>query len=105
MITPRQQRFLGRCGFLTSSRTRGRARHQQRQLTINYLKSERGCAVCGCKDIDQLVWHHVDPVTKLFDVSSMTTHAWWRVEAEMLKCEVLCHEHHRERHREMRSCP
>ena len=53
------------------------------------------CVVCGTTE--RLELDHIDPATKI-------SHAVWswsqpRREAELAKCQVLCHQHHKEKTR------
>lgn len=51
------------------------------------------CVVCGTTE--QLETDHIDRTTKSFDVSSMMLRLpWSNIEAELAKCQLLCHRHH-----------
>ena len=60
------------------------------------------CQIPGCDTSDGLVWHHVDPKTKLFTLGMGWSLAWTRVEDELDKCVLICKKHHKEVHMEMR---
>ena len=56
------------------------------------------CAICrydGC--LEAFDFHHVDPLTKDFVISSSMT-SWKAIEDELRKCVLLCCRCHREVH-------
>lgn len=55
-----------------------------------------GCADCGSHE--RLHFHHLDPSTKRYEVTVMTTHGDRSVHAEIAKCVVVCHTCHIRRH-------
>lgn len=59
---------------------------------LNEFKLIVGCKECGyCKHPRALEFHHRDPVTKKFDISSgATVYGLKRVLEEVDKCDVLC---------------
>ena len=58
------------------------------------------CADCGETDPVVLELHHRDPSTKSFDVGNgFVSHVWEAVLAEIAKCDVVCANCHRRRHR------
>lgn len=54
------------------------------------------CAVCGTED--GLEFHHKDPATKAFTIGAALRFTSVVREAEALKCELRCREHHLEAH-------
>lgn len=58
------------------------------------------CAVCGYdKYPGVLDFHHIDPATKSFGISSGGfSRSWQAIEAELKKCVLLCANCHREEH-------
>ena len=64
------------------------------------LKKTKSCIRCGEKDWRCLDFHHRDPSTKKFNVSSMTSNIWGRgrILEEIEKCDVLCANCHRKEH-------
>lgn len=51
------------------------------------------CVVCGTTE--RLETDHIDRSTKSFDVSTMMLRLPWSdIEAELAKCQLLCHQHH-----------
>jgi len=62
-----------------------------RRDRLSAIKLQRGCSQCGYRaHAAALHFHHMDPRTKLHNVASMLTAPWERVEAEILKCVVIC---------------
>ncbi len=56
------------------------------------------CIICGYdKCVSALSFHHIDPKTKDFGISGKTI-SWERVQAELSKCVLLCHNCHAEVH-------
>ena len=70
-------------------------------MDVNRYKSMLGCMECNCKDPDLLVYHHINPATKLYDVSSMKGYSDKIIMDEIAKTIVLCHNHHNKAHREL----
>lgn len=63
---------------------------------LRAIKTERGCADCGESDPIVLEFDHLRD--KEFDISSGGRGvAWSRIEAEILKCDVVCANCHRRR--------
>jgi hypothetical protein len=59
------------------------------------------CSKCGYnKNLAGLVFHHLDPQTKLFklDLRTFTNTSSKRLQLELEKCVVLCHNCHAELH-------
>ena len=60
------------------------------------------CEKCGySKCLKALVFHHVDPATKLFSVGGNQTRGWLEVKKELDKCMLLCSNCHTEVHAEI----
>ena len=61
---------------------------------IDRVKMFKGCSHCGYKkNPAALQFHHVDPKTKLHNVSNMRRSSyvqWNRIKDEMRKCIVIC---------------
>ena len=58
------------------------------------------CAGCGlCEPVDALEFHHLDPKTKEFGISTEgIPRRWDKIAAELKKCVLLCANCHREVH-------
>jgi hypothetical protein len=64
---------------------------------FDYL-TRRGCA-CGETDVRVLDLHHRDPEQKEFNITAqLWNYSLDRVQAEVLKCDVICANCHRRRH-------
>lgn len=56
-----------------------------------------GCECNYCSGSHKLEYHHENPATKEFNVAQYFGRiAWERLEAELMKCIVLCRECHEE---------
>lgn len=57
------------------------------------------CARCGEENLFLLDFHHLNPATKDFGISTFVKHAdWATIKAETSKCELLCLNCHRKEH-------
>ena len=66
-----------------------------------YLVQQMGgkCERCGYNDcIEALCFHHVDPTTKLFEISRGLTKSMFALQKEVDKCALLCANCHIEAH-------
>lgn len=56
------------------------------------------CADCGfpCDEVTHVcfAWDHIDPSTKSFSLSKSHLHTWDEINAELAKCELVCHNCH-----------
>jgi hypothetical protein len=65
---------------------------------IAQIKMERGCIDCGFnKWPEALEFDHLPGSVKEFALSRTNTRRWEAVEAELLKCEVVCSNCHHHR--------
>jgi len=74
---------------------------QKKRLYVKRLKGELGCACCGFKEnTDVLHFHHIDPTTKIANVSRMVSknHSLDRILLEIQKCRLLCITCHHKEH-------
>jgi hypothetical protein len=69
---------------------------------LSYLKIRAGCKICGYKKCaTSLHFHHLNPITKLFNVSNPPgkyIYHWDKIVLETKKCIVLCANCHGEIH-------
>lgn len=68
-----------------------------KQKCVDYLGGK--CKICNyskCKWA--LVFHHVDPKTKKFEIGNSHCRKWSDIEAELNKCILLCQNCHAELH-------
>ncbi len=85
---------------MTNSERAYRLRKKQRQYAeVAAYKKDCGCRDCGSHG-DDLDLHHLDPNTKISDVSTMISKSanWITVLTEVQKCVVLCVSCHRRIH-------
>jgi len=61
------------------------------------LRQRQGCRDCGTHE-GQLVYHHLDPSTKSYDISDMALFTEERFLDEIAKCTVLCEPCHKKAH-------
>ncbi len=62
-----------------------------RRRWLNIYKKSKGCSLCGYKEHPAaLQFDHLDPSTKVRDVSNMVTLKLKRLMDEVRKCRVLC---------------
>lgn len=69
-----------------------------RQTALLELKRKETCVVCGEDEPVCLDFHHVDPTTKLFDVSDIKGYGLQKINEEINKCVVICANCHRKLH-------
>lgn len=72
---------------------------RRRALKLKAVMARGGkCMICGySKHIGVLDFHHIDPGTKLFGISSGGfSRSWASIEAEIKKCVLVCANCHRE---------
>lgn len=75
-------------------------RRRLKQLAIEYKGGK--CSLCGyCKCTGALEFHHIDPKTKDFSLSTDgLTRSWKRIKVELDKCILVCSNCHKEIHSE-----
>lgn len=76
---------------------------EYKQRTRNFIteyKREHSCEKCGEDDAICLVFHHVDPKEKEYDITQLVARGWSieRVQTEINKCVVLCANCHCKEH-------
>jgi len=68
-----------------------RIRINKKKEYKNKIKLERGCAYCGYNEnVRGLIFDHIDPSTKTWNVSNMPDYSYERIDEEIAKCQVLC---------------
>lgn len=75
-------------------------RDAQRERAKSYLGGT--CVECGTTE--NLHFHHTDPTTMSFRISTWLLLSWERLVVELDKCELRCREHHTDEHRSMAPC-
>jgi hypothetical protein len=64
------------------------------------------CRICGYnKCSEALDFHHLDPSTKLFEISGSHSRKWSVLQTELDKCVLICCRCHREIHAGITVCP
>jgi len=86
--------------FAVFDELRGRDNRLVKRI-LNRMKEAAGCP-CG-STYYKLHWHHVDPDTKWFNISSAGKFSWREILAELDKCVVLCQSCHRKADAALRS--
>lgn len=77
-----------------------RARFKEKSNKIkNYWIEQMGGKCCKCGSKEDLVFHHIDPNTKSFNLGNSWTYSPKKVEAEVKKCILICKKCHKELHK------
>lgn len=97
-----RQYYLDNLGYAQACKERTKARIERGKEWMRSIKEQLICP-CGEDHIACLTFHHRDPNTKetVRGGISQCVHQGWstkRIEAEMLKCEVLCMNCHAKLH-------
>ena len=73
---------------------------RRKELKLKAILYKGGkCERCNySKCYDALDFHHLDPNTKEFGISKVSTPSWDRLKKEVDKCILLCANCHREEH-------
>ena len=74
----------------------------ERAKKYNYVRDAKiaigECADCGffCDDVSHVcfAWDHQDPLQKSFSLSKAHKYKWEEIDAELAKCELVCHNCH-----------
>jgi hypothetical protein len=78
---------------------RAKLRRQQKDdfyAKMSSIKLAKGCIECGFNDHPEaLDFDHLPQFEKKFELSKGWGHSWTSVLEELLKCEVVCANHHR----------
>jgi hypothetical protein len=76
----------------------GKVARQERKLALIELLG--GACKCGFDVPAALQFHHIDPATKEFTIANKLNRPYDELEAEALKCELLCANCHAIHHSE-----
>jgi hypothetical protein len=71
-----------------------RTRRAKGRAFIDTQKA-KGCVICGFSTPIACDFHHIDPASKVTDVTRLVCCSEKRILAEVAKCVVLCSNHHR----------
>lgn len=73
-----------------------------RDKIVAYYGGKLKCSTCGLEDPCFSVYdfHHLDRTTKTERIGALVNRGWYRIEAELKKCIVLCANCHRRLHNE-----
>ncbi len=84
--------------LLRAKAHREKLRAEFRSNMLQYM-SDKACIDCDEADIRVLELDHIDPKSKLFNVSQAVKlgHTWKEVVAEIKKCRILCANCHKRR--------
>ena len=74
-------------------------RNRKRKLYYEVFKRryQGRCGICGNSDYRVLDFDHLNPDKKIDSISGLVSRgsAWWRIEEEIAKCQLLCANCHR----------
>ena len=74
-----------------------RHKHKRKQKAVEYKGGK--CSNCGYKrNINALCFHHLNPLTKSFNIASNYNRKWEVLQKELDKCILLCMNCHTETH-------
>ena len=79
--------------------SRAKVYRDERQKWLKDQLAERGCKLCGMRDVRCLEFHHRDPAAKSFHVQGHWSLDRQLLATEIEKCDVLCANCHRIHHR------
>ena len=75
-----------------------KAAYERGKAFVDEYLSDKKCSECGFDHPAALDFHHIDPDTKEFAVSTMKSLSLSRILEEIKKCEILCANCHRIKH-------
>jgi hypothetical protein len=105
-LTGKQTMFCSRKCHNKDSNTRNQTyelqqeRGKKRKLEL-IAQAGGSCTICGYKkNYSALVFHHLDPKMKdmKLDLRSLSNNSMKVIQAELVKCQLLCHNCHSETH-------
>jgi hypothetical protein len=79
---------------------RARTKNKNHRLWFNQYKETLSCSSCKTTGYWRLAFHHLDPSEKEISISTALSKGWSkkRMDAEIDKCIVLCHNCHSDIH-------
>jgi hypothetical protein len=100
-----KRREAGRRDYLRPGRKEAiiasnKVRRKKIRSKIREIKRQFGCSRCGYNECEQaLEFHHREDEVKEFELGGMRVLdlAWSRIELEILKCDILCANCHRQK--------
>jgi hypothetical protein len=104
----RKRRKENAIGLLSYSELPQRIKERKKKSVVEYRRRTKlkaieykggGCQICGYnKCVASLVFHHLDPSKKDFNISHKNIKSWERIKKEIDKCVLLCQNCHGEVH-------
>lgn len=82
-------------GYTTEQYRAYRERRYAKRIELGLKTLGEKCVVCEATE--KLEFDHIDPSTKLFDITTGWTRKLDLFMAELAKCQLLCAEHHLEK--------
>lgn len=79
-------------------KTHTKTSQEKKAKIVEFKEASNGCSKCGEKRHYLLDFHHIDPSTKLFQISQGESKGWEKIKQEIDKCVLLCSNCHREFH-------
>lgn len=80
------------------NKTHNKTKNLKKENIISFKENSNGCEKCREKRHYLLDFHHLNPNTKLFQISQGTAKGWNKILEEIKKCVLLCSNCHREFH-------
>jgi len=94
-----QNEYYKRPGRKESIIAKNKERRKNLRLKLRQIKIKSGCIKCGYNICSEaLEFHHRNPEEKIFNIGTgcLASFAWWKIEEEMGKCDILCANCHRQ---------
>lgn len=97
------QKYKGRCKSCYREKYVVSGRDKIKNIAISIF-GNYSCSICKYDKCDSAIhFHHLDPKTKLFQVSNMHSYSYVDIEKEIKKCILLCANCHAEMHENLRA--
>lgn len=92
------KKYRSKCGSCTTKERKSIKISKILEI-LNKNNKKLECIKCGYnKNYAALCFHHLDPSTKEFSISEASNLSQEKLEIEINKCDVLCHNCHMEEH-------